>query len=334
MEAVATEQVSEQAPALLDLCRRPAPLAQSDLALLNLGRFLKQSGYHFTAVTPSSHRIVNSRPHGPATLRDVFGWSRPFRQRDLAPEIVSLMAEAGVLQRNGSWLRSGVRFASLGRQLFVHSAFPTDQPDAVFFGPDTYRFARLIRQWLPCVIPRRILDIGAGSGAGGLHATSLIENRVRPSVWLSDVNDLALRYSRINAVLNNLAAVTVVNSDLFEAVDGHFDLIIANPPYLVDQRHRLYRHGGGEFGSRLSCKIVKEGIERLVAGGRLILYTGSAIVDGIDLFHDTMRTLLKDHDVRWTYEEIDPDVFGEELERPPYDRVDRIAVVGVCIDRG
>ena len=32
------------------------------------------------------------------------------------------------------------------------------------------------------------------------------------------------------------------------------------------------------------------------------------------------------------YEEIDPDVFGEELEHPPYDRVDRIAVVGVTID--
>jgi hypothetical protein len=33
-----------------------------------------------------------------------------------------------------------------------------------------------------------------------------------------------------------------------------------------------------------------------------------------------------------TYEEIDPDVFGEELEHPPYDRADRIAVVAVTID--
>jgi hypothetical protein len=36
--------------------------------------------------------------------------------------------------------------------------------------------------------------------------------------------------------------------------------------------------------------------------------------------------------VRFTYEEIDPDVFGEELEYSPYDRADRIAVVGVTID--
>jgi hypothetical protein len=33
----------------------------------------------------------------------------------------------------------------------------------------------------------------------------------------------------------------------------------------------------------------------------------------------------------YSYEEIDPDVFGEELEEPPYDCVDRIAVVALTI---
>jgi hypothetical protein len=37
--------------------------------------------------------------------------------------------------------------------------------------------------------------------------------------------------------------------------------------------------------------------------------------------------------VRWSYEEIDPDVFGEELEVAPYDRADRIAVVAATIER-
>ena len=34
-----------------------------------------------------------------------------------------------------------------------------------------------------------------------------------------------------------------------------------------------------------------------------------------------------DRDVRWFYEEIDPDVFGEELETAAYSTVDRIAAV-------
>jgi hypothetical protein len=32
------------------------------------------------------------------------------------------------------------------------------------------------------------------------------------------------------------------------------------------------------------------------------------------------------------YEEIDADVFGEELDQPPYDCADRIAVVSVVVD--
>jgi hypothetical protein len=33
----------------------------------------------------------------------------------------------------------------------------------------------------------------------------------------------------------------------------------------------------------------------------------------------------------YTYEEIDPDVFGEELDNAPYDRADRIAVVALTV---
>ena len=44
--------------------------------------------------------------------------------------------------------KSRVRLATIDDLLFVHSAFPTDPPDAVFFGPDTYRFVRFVRSFL------------------------------------------------------------------------------------------------------------------------------------------------------------------------------------------
>jgi methylase of polypeptide subunit release factors len=125
----------------------------------------------------------------------------------------------------------------------------------------------------------------------------------------------------------------VIESDLFQKICEAFDLIIANPPYLVDPRARLYRHGGGALGFDLSLRIVEQGIERLAPGGRLILYTGSAIIDGADLFQEALLSQLAGRNLRINYEEIDPDVFGEELDDPPYDRADRIAVVGVTIDR-
>jgi methylase of polypeptide subunit release factors len=177
----------------------------------------------------------------------------------------------------------------------------------------------------------RILDVGAGSGAGGLHA-ALRAAEFRPSVTLSDINRRALRFCGINAALNAVPRVTIVESDLFEHIPGPFDLIIANPPYLVDPLGRTYRHGGGAFGFDLSLRVVTQGLPRLAPGGRLLLYTGSAIVNGLDLFQAALVSRLEGHDVSLSYEEIDPDVFGEELERPPYDRADRLAVVGVTID--
>jgi methylase of polypeptide subunit release factors len=310
-----------------------ASLPAPDRALAELGRELRQQGYRFTTITPASHARVHRRAAQNLTLRDIFGWSRPFAEADLPSRLLLLLGEAGALERSGDRLRSAVRFSTLGEQLFVHSAFPTEQGDAVFFGPDTYRFARALTQWLSSfqVRPRpRILDIGAGSGAGGLHAAALLRG-FSPRVVLTDINQSAIRFSRINAALNGVADVEVIESDLYADVEGFHDLIISNPPYLVDPLARLYRHGGGDLGSALSVQIAEQGARRLAPAGRLLLYTGSAIVDGVDALHDALRERLTGHGFSFRYEEIDPDVFGEELDHPPYDRADRIAAVVATI---
>jgi methylase of polypeptide subunit release factors len=312
-------------------------LASRDHALVALGCDLRDAGYRFTTPTPATHARVNARSPWPApTLRDIFGWSRPFEPQHLSEVRLMRLAQAGALEVADGLFKSRVRFSTLNDQLFVHSSFPTDQPDAVFFGPDTYRFARFVGQALRAMKPRRrglrILDIGAGSGAGGLYAAAL-PPRPPSSVVLTDINQQALRYCRINTALNVVTRVRVVESDLFQEISEAFDLIIANPPYLIDSRARLYRHGGGDLGFDLSLRIVEQGIEHLEPGGRLVLYTGSAIIDGIDLFQEAVRSRLAGRKLRMSYEEIDPDVFGEELADPPYDCADRIAVVGVIIDR-
>jgi methylase of polypeptide subunit release factors len=308
-----------------------------DAALAALGRVLKDRGYHFTTVTPVTHqRVIARPPKNAASLADIFGWSRPFRPEYLPDDLMNLLRAADELDESGTLMRSRVRFSTLGQQLFVHSAFPTEDADAVFFGPDTYRFARTIQESLADLPPRprprcRIGDIGAGSGAGGLHAAALLAE-IWPDVVLTDINRRALRFSRVNAVLNGASGVQIVESDLFDNVDGRFDLIISNPPYLVDPLARFYRHGGGALGADLSLRIVEQGIPRLAPKGRLILYTGSCVIDGEDTFQEALRRRLPAAGIRFRYDEIDPDVFGEELEHPPYDRADRIAAVRVIID--
>jgi hypothetical protein len=112
-------------------------------ALLRLGRTLKDQGYRFTTVTPATHARVNRRPANATArdLRDVFGWSRPFRASVLPGDMLSWLTRAGAAERCGELWRSRVRFSSYDDELFVHSAFPTDRADSVFLGPDTYRMA-------------------------------------------------------------------------------------------------------------------------------------------------------------------------------------------------
>jgi methylase of polypeptide subunit release factors len=223
-------------------------------------------------------------------------------------------------------LRCAIRVSSIGEDLFVHSAYPTVASDAVFFGPDTYRFVAAIRaRMAPSERPlRRVADIGCGAGPGGVLVA-----RQHPSaeVTLVDINPTALAYSKLNADLAGVRNVVAVQSDLLSGVDGSFDLIVSNPPYLNDPLARAYRHGGGALGEGLSLAIVREALGRLGPSGQLILYTGVAIVDGTDPFLTAISEHLQAAGMRWSYEELDPDVFGEELENESYGGVDRIAAV-------
>ncbi len=316
--------------------------------LLRLATLLRDAGYGFVTPTPATHARVNARPGNAwaRDLRDVFGWSRPFRDGLLPDSLVAAMRDAGVLapcpgpdgarpgaDPSGSpaW-RSTVRLSSLHGLLLLHSAFPTGDADSVFLGPDTYRYAAALDAWLAArAAPvRRCVDIGSGSGAGAILLARACPDA---EVWACDINPAALLLTRVNAALAGVA-VRAVHSDLLGAVPGDFDLAGANPPYLADPSERAYRHGGGPLGAGLSLRIVAEAPPRLAPGGALLLYTGVAIVSGRDPFHDAAATQLVAHaDVAWTYREMDPDVFGEELEHDPYGAADRIAAVVLTATR-
>jgi methylase of polypeptide subunit release factors len=315
---------------------RPAPtardLSKEDEHLLWLGRFLLAEEYQFTTVTPDTHRRVLLRRREAKSLRDVFGWNLPFSINALAPAAMHHLSCAGALERQGDLVRSAVRASTLGGQLFLHSAFPTTDTDAVFFGPDTYRFARWLSECAQRVDGRaikHIADIGAGSGAGGLVLRHILGDG--PEIILTDINAKARRFGRINAAINGGDNIEVIEADVLHGQRRDFDLIVSNPPYLVDAGKRLYRHGGGDLGFDLSLRIASEGVQHLKPGGHLLLYSGSAIVEGQDGLLAALEPLQTDRSLTFHYEEIDPDVFAEELETPAYHCADRIAVVALHI---
>jgi methylase of polypeptide subunit release factors len=217
----------------------------------------------------------------------------------------------------------------LSGQLFWHSAFPTSEADAVFFGPDTYRFAIAIEHHLESHSKevRRAVDIGCGAGPGAIVCALA---RPGAQVLAVDINPAALCLARINALLAGANNVEACQSDLLSDTEGQFDLVVANPPYLVDPSERAYRHGGGPLGAGLSLRIVEAALPRLERGGTLLLYTGVAMIGGCDPFRAAVEERIPEG-FALSYREMDPDVFGEELEGGAYAECDRIAAVVLSV---
>ncbi|MDB5747131.1 MAG: SAM-dependent methyltransferase [Massilia sp.] len=296
-------------------------------ALLALGQALQRAGYQFTTVTPATHRRVNGRPANAwaSDLRGVFGWSRPFREDAVPKEILALMWGAGVLKERNGGLCATVRASTIGERLYFHSAFPTRDDDAVFFGPDTYRYIAATKRAMDTLAPpRRAVDIGAGGGPGAIEVAARFPGA---QCFAADINDRALALAGVNARLAGLANVALRHSDLLNNLEGGFDLVMSNPPYILDPDQLRYRHGGDMRGAGLSLAIVEAALERLNPGGTLLLYTGIAIVDGRDEFFEVIRPKLEAACASWTYEELDPDIFGGQLDCDGYEEVERIAAV-------
>ncbi|HEY1905047.1 MAG TPA: class I SAM-dependent methyltransferase [Myxococcaceae bacterium] len=300
-------------------------LPSADVALLAAGRILRERGYEFTTITPTSHgRVIARLPRAEArTLRDVFGWSLPFRPELIGTDLFELLRAPGWLQNYDDVLwRSTVRFSSLGRLLLVHSAYPTTSEHAVFFGPDTYRFCALLEQTVRSA--NTLVDVGCGSGAGGL----VLAGRAR-RVVLSDPNPLAVRFSWVNAELAAVGNAQVQLARFLEGLTDPPDVIVANPPYLVDSAERQYRHGGHPLGTGVALQIARDALERIQPGGLLVLYTGSPVVDGVDPFRRSLEALFENACSDLQIRELDPDVFGEELDSPAYADVERIALLSI-----
>lgn len=300
--------------------------------LLALLERLAGRNYRFITPTPATHARVVARPGReqarPMNLRDVFGWSLPFARETIQAETFDLLRQADALTQDDDLFKAKLRVSSIGDQLFLHSAYPTEAEDAVFFGPDTYRFVDFLHAEQPCK-SGRLVDQGTGAGVGGIMA-ALMARSLR--VTLLDINPIALRLASVNARHAGVEAELVEGSDL-DAVGGEIDCVIANPPYIMDEGERTYRDGGGMHGAQISFDWTMAAVRRLQPGGSMLLYTGVAMVEGRDELREALERELANADCTLSYRELDPDVFGEELEEPPYADVERIAIVGALVTK-
>lgn len=300
-------------------------------AMAALLTWLDASGYDFVPVTPVTHARVLARDPGrmASCPRDVFGWNRPFPARVLPGDLFAMLDDAGLIERPQPTIyRSRLRAARVEGRLLLHSACQARDADAVFLGPDSYRFAQLVLASLDFrQTYRSVLDYGAGSGVGGVIA-GLASGAQR--VTMADRNPAALEMTRVNAAHAGLTVSTIEASSPGD-LEGSFDLVVMHPPFMIDPARRAWRDGGDLNGAQLSLEWCAAGAARLAPGGRLIMHTAAAIIDGRDLLRGALEDMLAPTPFGLGYRELESDIFGEELSTPAYRVVDRIAAVGIEI---
>jgi release factor glutamine methyltransferase len=123
---------------------------------------------------------------------------------------------------------------------------------------------------------RRVLEIGTGSGIIAIYCA-----RKGAAVTATDINPQAVRLARRNAALNGVD-VEVVRADIFEGIEGAFDTIIFNPPYLptapedmTGDRWLDASVSGGPDGLDVVRRFLSGLGERLAPGGRAYVLTSS-----------------------------------------------------------
>ena len=167
----------------------------------------------------------------------------------------------------------------LGVVSFHHRDFKSDAR-ALIPRPETEELAEWILS-MSMGDDLKVLDMGCGSGVLGL---TLAAERSTWQVTLADVSEDALALAKENAAALGIGNARLLRSDLFSAVEGEFDGIVANLPYVPEsERASLSREVmhdptlalfGGDDGLDVIRRFIPEAFSRLKPGAWLVLEIG------------------------------------------------------------
>jgi release factor glutamine methyltransferase len=221
------------------------------------------------------------------------------KQRILAPDLAISAESAAALHALVEKRLAGTPVHRLlGYREFYGRRFLLG-PDALEPRPDSEAIVEAGLAFVRACPKDRIavLDLGTGSGALGLTVAAECPE---VEVMLSDVSAGALSVARANATaLGLLGRTRLVQSDWFAAVEGTFDLIISNPPYiatgdLAGLSREVFEHDpllaldGGTDGLNPYRVIAAEGADFLRPQGQIIVEHGHDQ-------HDAVVALFEQH---------------------------------------
>lgn len=175
-------------------------------------------------------------------------------------------------------------------------------PEDVFAPAGGGSFHKLVRDQISP--SDRVLDMGTGSGISAILAAS-----VSSDVVAVDINPKAVEAAAANAVRNGVAErIRFLQSDVFDNVDGTFDVIVFDPPFRWFKARDLLELSIADENYRTLTRFTTEARNYLRPVGRIMLNFGTS------------------GDIEYLYHLIDRAGFTKEVLSTEYLAADDITV--------
>jgi len=136
---------------------------------------------------------------------------------------------------------------------------------------DSYLLSDILKKQIPTLLENkpdlRFLEIGAGSG---IHLSTAEKLGIKKeNIFSSDIDEASVNHC-------NLLGYNCIKSDLFENIQGKYNLIIFNPPYLPeDKNDKGLDTTGGKKGNEIILRFLEQAKNYLEKGGRIFLLASS-----------------------------------------------------------
>lgn len=189
----------------------------------------------------------------------------------------------------------------LGEGWFMGMPFNVDERVLVPRSPLGELLENGLQPWLGDTFVQRVLDLCTGSGCIGIGSATVFDEA---EVTLSDISEDALAVAESNIELHGLQGrVQAVRSDVFASIEGRYDVILSNPPYVdaedMADMPEEYRHepelglAAGDDGLDIAHRIIAGAAEHLTEDGLLIVEVGNSWGAMDDAYPDLPLTWLE-----------------------------------------
>ena len=261
--------------------RPDPPRAESPRAAVELVRLLRDAGYEPDRIQQrlaTGDQLLARSPELPSYLRRLgdadelamllrlFLLGVPVTHLHLdelvGAQLRACLARAGLLVHDAEVVHGAARLVPHDELLIAsdHAGAAEAHADHV---PGVHRPSVALAHLTVRGEGERALDLCTGNG---IQAILLAAHAER--VVATDVNERALAYATFNAALNGVGNFETRSGSFFEPVEGEqFNLVVANPPYVVSPESAYLFRDSGMPGDTVSEHVVRATPPALAPGG-------------------------------------------------------------------